>query len=122
MNYLEKVLTATEAEERWQLTAGTVRAACQRGIIKCRKSAGTWLTTIAEMERYYGGINQIEKKMYTVQDLQTELGTNGQVIRELVRNGILKAEKKRGRWLFTEQKYYEAIETLRELLSNNIEH
>ncbi len=115
MNDLEEVLTATEAEERWQLTAGTVRAACQRGTIKCRKSAGTWLTTILEMERYYGEINQIEKKMYTVQNLQAELEINGQVIRELLRNGIVKAKKKRGRWLFTEQEYDQALETLRKL-------
>ena len=51
---LDKVLTAREAEQLWGLSAGTVRAACGRGIIACRKSAGTWLVTRQAMEAHYG--------------------------------------------------------------------
>ena len=53
-NILDKVLTAPEAEQLWGLSAGTVRAACDRGIIACRKSAGTWLVTRQTMEAHYG--------------------------------------------------------------------
>jgi len=51
---LDKVLTAPEAEQLWGLSAGTVRAACGRGIIACRKSAGTWLVTRQTMEAHCG--------------------------------------------------------------------
>lgn len=47
-------MTAPEAEQLWGLQPGTVRAACGRGIITCRKSAGTWLVTRQEMEAHYG--------------------------------------------------------------------
>ena len=53
-NTLYEVLTAPEAEQLWGLSAGTVRAACGRGIIACRKSAGTWLVTRQTMEAHYG--------------------------------------------------------------------
>ena len=53
-NILDKVLTAPEAEQLWGLSVGTVRAACGRGIIACRKSGGTWLVTRQTMEAHYG--------------------------------------------------------------------
>ena len=53
-NTLHEVFTAPEAEQLWGLCAGTVRAACGRGIITCRKSGGTWLVTRQEMEAHYG--------------------------------------------------------------------
>ena len=53
-NILYKVLTAPEAEQLWGLSVGTVRAACGRGVIACRKSAGTWLVTRQTMEAHYG--------------------------------------------------------------------
>lgn len=53
-NTLYEVFTAPEAEQLWGLSAGTVRAACGRGIIACRKSAGTWLVTRQAMEAHYG--------------------------------------------------------------------
>ena len=53
-NTLKEVLTAPEAEQLWGLSVGTVRAACGRGIIACRKSAGTWLVTRQTMEAHYG--------------------------------------------------------------------
>ena len=53
-NILDKVLTAPEAERLWGLSVGTVRAACSRGIIACRKSVGTWLVTRQTMEAHYG--------------------------------------------------------------------
>jgi hypothetical protein len=53
-NILDEVLAAPEAEHLWGLSAGTVRAACGRGIIVCRKSAGTWLVTRQAMEAHYG--------------------------------------------------------------------
>jgi hypothetical protein len=53
-NALYEVFTAPEAEQLWGLSAGTVRAACGRGIIACRKSGGTWLVTRQTMEAHYG--------------------------------------------------------------------
>ena len=53
-NILDQVLTAPEAEQLWGLPVGTVRAACGRGIIAWRKSAGTWLVTRQTMEAHYG--------------------------------------------------------------------
>jgi len=53
-NSLDEVLTATEAEQLWGLSVGTVRAACGRGVIVCRKSGGTWLVTRQTMEAHYG--------------------------------------------------------------------
>ena len=53
-NILDEVLTAPDAEQLWGLSVGTVRAACGRGIIACRKSAGTWLVTRKAMEAHYG--------------------------------------------------------------------
>ena len=53
-NILDEVLTAPEAEQLWGLSVGTVRAACGRGIIACRKSAGTWLVTRQTMGAHYG--------------------------------------------------------------------
>ena len=53
-NILYEVLTAPEAEQLWGLSVGTVRAACGRGIIACRKSGGTWLVTRQTMEAHYG--------------------------------------------------------------------
>ena len=53
-NILDQVLTASEAEQLWGLSIGTVRAACGRGIIACRKSAGTWMVTRQAMEDHYG--------------------------------------------------------------------
>ena len=51
---LDQVLTASEAEQLWGLSVGTVRAACGRGIIACRKSIGTWLVTRQALEAHYG--------------------------------------------------------------------
>jgi|GEM_PF-4182877 hypothetical protein len=53
-NTLYGVFTAPEAERLLGLSAGTVRAACGRGIITCRKSGGTWLVTRQTMEAHYG--------------------------------------------------------------------
>ncbi len=51
---LDKVLTAPEAEQLWGLSVDAVRAACGRGTITCRKSAGTCLVTRQTMEARYG--------------------------------------------------------------------
>jgi hypothetical protein len=53
-NILDEVLTAPKAEQLWGLSVGTVRAACGRGIIACRKSGGTWPVTRQTMEAHYG--------------------------------------------------------------------
>jgi len=70
-NILDKVLTAPEAEQLWGLSVGTVRAACGRGIITCRKSGGTWLVTRQTMEAHYGkcpDTEQIERTPGTEPD------------------------------------------------------
>lgn len=58
---LQQVMTAAEAEERWGLRPGTVRASCLRGPLRkyiakglVRKSSGTWLVTAQAMEETYG--------------------------------------------------------------------
>lgn len=58
---LQQIMTATEAEERWGLQPGTVRASCLRGPLSryiekglVRKSGGTWLVTVQAMEETYG--------------------------------------------------------------------
>ena len=60
-NILDEVLTAPEAEQLWGLSVGTVRAACGRGIITCRKSGGTWLVTRQTMEAHYGKCRDTEQ-------------------------------------------------------------
>lgn len=73
---LQQIMTATEAEERWGLQPGTVRASCLRGPLSryiekglVRKSGGTWLVTVQAMEKVYGKelgrvkiINEIERR------------------------------------------------------------
>ncbi len=54
MKALNEVITAPEAEQLWGLRPGTVRRACREKRIKARLSAGTWLTTRAEMIKAYG--------------------------------------------------------------------
>lgn len=57
MTALTEVLTSAEAEARWGLATGTVRAACGRGVIPatgCRKSGGTWLVLRQAMVAHYG--------------------------------------------------------------------
>jgi len=58
---ISETMTATEADERWGLQPGTVRASCVRGPLKkyierglVRKSGGTWLVTVQAMEEVYG--------------------------------------------------------------------
>lgn len=51
---IKQIITAREAEQLWNLASGTVRAACGRGVIQGRKSAGTWLVSRSEMKRHYG--------------------------------------------------------------------
>jgi len=51
---LEQVFTATEAAQLWGLDASTVKRACQKGRLECRKSAGTWLVTKESMKKAYG--------------------------------------------------------------------
>jgi len=54
---LDNVLASAEAEAEWGLAAGTVRAACGRGVIppdECRKAGRDWLVTRAGMVRQYG--------------------------------------------------------------------
>ena len=54
---LNNVLASAEAEAEWGLAAGTVRAACGRGVIhpeECRKAGRDWLVTRAGMVRQYG--------------------------------------------------------------------
>lgn len=54
---LDSVLASAEAEAEWGLAAGTVRAACGRGVIRpeeCRKAGRDWLVTRAGMKRQYG--------------------------------------------------------------------
>src|SRR5690606_10982441 len=73
---LQQIMTATEAEERWGLQPGTVRASCLRGPLSryiekglVRKSGGTWLVTVQVMEKVYGKelgrvkiVNEIERR------------------------------------------------------------
>lgn len=54
-------ITSAEAEERWGLKKGTVKASCGRGKLAeliplrlVRKSGGTWLVTTAAMQAVYG--------------------------------------------------------------------
>lgn len=56
-----KWMTAAEAEKRWDLNEGTVRAACTRGPLAeyvdkglARKSGGTWLVSDIAMREVYG--------------------------------------------------------------------
>lgn len=58
---LTDVFTASEAEEKWGLQPGTVRASCTRGKLKeyiekgqVKKSGNTWLITRKAMETVYG--------------------------------------------------------------------
>lgn len=57
---MDSVMSATEAEEKWNLKPGTVRASCTRGNLKdhkgVRKSGNTWLVTVSAMEDAYGDI------------------------------------------------------------------
>jgi hypothetical protein len=54
-------MTASEAEQRWGLSSGTVRAACVRGLFEeqiekglVRKSGKVWLVTDEAMKNKYG--------------------------------------------------------------------
>jgi hypothetical protein len=53
---LNEILTASEAEEQFNLKPGTVRAACTRGLLPndYRKSGNTWLVTKNAMMKKYG--------------------------------------------------------------------
>ncbi len=54
---LENVMTASEAARLWGKDASTVKKACQADKFtpdEVRKSGGTWLVTVAGMERVYG--------------------------------------------------------------------
>ena len=58
---ISEVMTAPEAEERWGLQPGTIRASCLRGPLSryierglVRKSGGTWLVTVQAMQEVYG--------------------------------------------------------------------
>jgi len=54
---LDSVLASAEAEAEFGLAAGTVRAACGRGVLRpdeCRKAGRDWLVTRAGMVRQYG--------------------------------------------------------------------
>ena len=54
MNALNEVLTAAEAAELWGLHESTVRRAIHEDRIRHRKSGGTQLVPLTEMERLYG--------------------------------------------------------------------
>lgn len=56
LKILIAVLTASEAEQLWNLKTGTIRKACREKRIEARLSAGTWLTTKSEMIKVYGEI------------------------------------------------------------------
>jgi len=47
-------MTATEAEDRWGLAKGTVRAALNRGQLQGRKSGNIWMVRVGEMKNQYG--------------------------------------------------------------------
>lgn len=58
---ISEVMTAPEAEERWGLQPGTIRASCLRGPLSryiekglVRKSGGTWLVAVQAMQEVYG--------------------------------------------------------------------
>lgn len=51
---LAEVMTASEAAQEWGLAEATVRRAINRGSLTARKSAGTWLVTVTEVESYFG--------------------------------------------------------------------
>lgn len=54
---LSLVMTAGEADTKWGLGHGTIRKACNEGRFapdEMRKSQGTWLVTVAGMQRVYG--------------------------------------------------------------------
>jgi len=58
------IMSASEAEEKWGLKPGTVRASCTRGKLKdhkgVRKSGNTWLVTVSAMNEVYGKGNKHE--------------------------------------------------------------
>ena len=56
MNPLYEVLTAAEAATLWDLEESTVRRALWEGRIIGRKSDGTHLVTMTEMQRAYGAM------------------------------------------------------------------
>jgi len=54
---IDTIYTAPEAARLWGIDESTVKKACQQGRFteeEARKSGGTWLVTIAGMERVYG--------------------------------------------------------------------
>lgn len=56
-NYLGKVLTFSEATEKWGLSNSTLRKSQEEGRFlpgETRKSGGTWLVTESAMYRLYG--------------------------------------------------------------------
>jgi len=63
------VYTSSEAEEKWGLKSGTVRAACTRGKLKkyigteVKQSGSTWLVTKYVMNKEYGEENKMIKNI-----------------------------------------------------------
>lgn len=51
---LDQVMTASEANELWNLPTGTVKLALKRETLTGRKSKGTWLVSRRLMEIVYG--------------------------------------------------------------------
>jgi len=51
---LSEVLTASEVAELYGFAEPTVRQAINRGSIRARKSAGTWLVAKSDIEAYWG--------------------------------------------------------------------
>lgn len=58
---IDEVFTASEASSLWGLESSVVRKTIERGKFQegeYRKSGGTWLVTIAGMERVFGKKNK----------------------------------------------------------------
>lgn len=53
---LEEVMTAQEVVDVFGLSPATVRNACRRGVIPCRKSANTWLVKRSDAVKRWGQV------------------------------------------------------------------
>lgn len=51
---LNEIMTTSEAENLVGLKEGTIKKACQRGIVKSRKSGNAWLVRKADIQKRWG--------------------------------------------------------------------
>jgi len=51
---LEEVMTVSEIAAVYSVSVASVRAACKRGEVSCRKSGGTWLVYRPSADRRWG--------------------------------------------------------------------